>query len=1275
MKSKLKRIISWVIVLAMVWTMVPAHTAALTAPEPVVHVEEPQSCLNPLYPGLSEELYIPALPEKSDASVLAVDASEYVDTYEDAAKLLREGMVNRQATIEVYYKTEDYDFSADSKEIFNQAIAHTGNPREGDALMWVWAGRSTGSSRYVLDGITYATLTYSITYYTTAEQEAELDSAIDSLLAELNPTGSSYEKLCTVYDCICENITYDYDNLEDDTYKLKYTAYAALINQTAVCQGYALLLYRLALELGIDCRFIGGTGNGGAHGWNIVKLGDCYYNVDATWDAAWMQQVGYYNYFLQCEKTFTEEGTDHIRDAEYDTEAFHTAYPMSETDFDPDTLTEVPNGTCGDSLTWELKNGVLTISGQGIMYDYQEDAPWQDYADDITQVVIAEGVTTIGDYAIWCCFNLTDVTLPTTVTSIGFMGFAGCLEMNNLPLPANLKSIGESAFAECQGMTELVIPAGVIQIADGAFEGCVGVKKITFLGAAPTIGEGAFQLVEAKAYYPAGDTSWTDDVMQDYGGTLSWEALCSSHSYESQVTAATCTDQGYTTHTCTKCGHSYVDAYVDPLGHTHREAEVENNVDATCDAAGSYDNVVYCTVCEEELSRETVNVPATGHSWGQWETTRAPACTEAGERTRSCGTCGAVETESIAANGHDYDAVTTAPTCEEQGYTTFTCVCGDSYVDNYVNAQGHTPGEAVAENPVEATCDAAGSYDEVVYCAVCETELSRETVAVSATGHSYGSWETTTEPTCTETGKRKRSCTDCGAEETESIPTTDHNYESVVTAPTCTKQGYTTHTCSTCGNSYVDTYVDALEHDMGEWVVTEDATCTEPGSKVRTCSRCDYEQIQAVRPSGHAYNGAETPPTCTEDGYITYVCEYCGDSYTEKGDANLGHDMGEWIADGEGMERRDCSRCDHYETREVEIVRPDAPSVKASNVASSGKIKLSWNAVDGAAKYQVYRSTDKETWTLLKTLTGTSLTNTSTTAGELYYYYVVAVAEDGTESEPSAIVSRRCDLARPVVTLSNVASSGKIKISWKAIEGAVKYQVYRSTDNENWTLLKTVTGTSLTNTSTEAGTLYYYKVKAIASNSEANSADSTVKSRRCDLARPVVTLSNVASTGKIKISWKAISGAVKYEVYRSTDNENWTLLKTMTGTSLTNTSTTAGTLYYYKVKAIASNSDANSAFSTVKSRTCDLARPTLTVTLNSKGQPYLSWTKVAGAVKYQVYRSTDGETWALLKTTTGTKLTNSSVTSGTTYYYKVYAVASVSSANSAYSTVKSIKAG
>ncbi|MCD8010298.1 MAG: hypothetical protein LUF34_05830, partial [Lachnospiraceae bacterium] len=103
--------------------------------------------------------------------------------------------------------------------------------------------------------------------------------------------------------------------------------------------------------------------------------------------------------------------------------------------------------------------------------------------------------------------------------------------------------------------------------------------------------------------------------------------------------------------------------------------------------------------------------------------------------------------------GHSYEAVVTEATCTEGGYTTYTCtVCGDSYIADETEANGHTAGEAVTENLVEATCTEDGSYDSVVYCSVCGEELSRETVTVSATGHNY------------ENGV----CTVCGAQESGS---------------------------------------------------------------------------------------------------------------------------------------------------------------------------------------------------------------------------------------------------------------------------------------------------------------------------------------------------------------------------------------------------------------------------------------------------------------------------------------------------------------------------
>ena len=354
-----------------------------------------------------------------------------------------------------------------------------------------------------------------------------------------------------------------------------------------------------------------------------------------------------------------------------------------------------------------------------------------------------------------------------------------------------------------------------------------------------------------------------------------------------------------------------------------------------------------------------------------------------------------------------------------------------------------------------------------------------------------------------------------------------------------------------------------------------------------------------------------------------------------------------------------------------------APIAKAVNVSSSGKPKVSWNAVEGATEYKVYRSTSKNgTYKRLTTVTGTSVTNNSAVAGTQYYYYVVAVDGNGAESEKSNIVTRTCDLPRPELKISVVASTGKLKLSWGAIDGAVEYELYRSTDGgKTYKLLKTTTKTSLTHTGAVAGNKYYYKVKAIHSKSSANSAFSSAKYGTCDLPRPEVKISVVASTGKLKLRWDAIEGAVKYEVYRSTDGgETYKLLKTTTGTSLTNTSVTAGNKYYYKVKAIHSNSNANSAYSSVKYGTCDLARPTAAVKLNSKGKPVVSWGEVAGAEKYIMYiYDADGNQLSS-HSTTNLQLTHVGADKGETYSYRVMAVHSNTSANSAKSNTVSITA-
>lgn len=348
------------------------------------------------------------------------------------------------------------------------------------------------------------------------------------------------------------------------------------------------------------------------------------------------------------------------------------------------------------------------------------------------------------------------------------------------------------------------------------------------------------------------------------------------------------------------------------------------------------------------------------------------------------------------------------------------------------------------------------------------------------------------------------------------------------------------------------------------------------------------------------------------------------------------------------------------------------PTVTASNIASSGKIKLSWDAVDGAVKYEVYRATSKNgTYKLLITTKNTSINNTSAVAGKTYYYKVRAIAEnESANSAYSSVVSRTCDLARPVVKIYT-NDNGKTVIDWDKIDGATKYKVY--VYNASGKLLKTVTtnGSKMTHTSAVAGTTYKYRVQAIAEKSAANSAKSPALSNTSKLAAPEISIGNVKSSGKIKVTWDAVDGAVKYEIYRATSkNGEFKLMYTTEGTSYTNTSAKAGKTYYYKVKAIAKNESANSEFSATKYRTCDLERPELTVKLSDK-KPMVKWNAIDGAKEYKVEVYT-GKNLVKTVTTTDTEYVYKNANEGTNYRFKVTALHETSAANSATAESKTI---
>ena len=348
-----------------------------------------------------------------------------------------------------------------------------------------------------------------------------------------------------------------------------------------------------------------------------------------------------------------------------------------------------------------------------------------------------------------------------------------------------------------------------------------------------------------------------------------------------------------------------------------------------------------------------------------------------------------------------------------------------------------------------------------------------------------------------------------------------------------------------------------------------------------------------------------------------------------------------------------------------------APTVTGGNDAQ-GRPTLTWKAVTGAAKYEVYRARSKDgDYIKYSTVTGTSYTNTSYIEdGNTYYYKVRALKSDGTAGAWSSIVSvtyraaSTGTLSAPTVTGGN-DSQGRPTLKWNAVTGAAKYEVYRARSKDgDYIKYSTVTGTSYTNTSyIESGNTYYYKVRALKSDGTAGAWSSVVSvTYKQTLSAPTVTGGNDAQ-GRPTLTWNAVTGAAKYEVYRARSKDgDYTKYSTTTGTAYTNSSyLTSGTTYYYKVRALDANGNAG-PYSAVVSVTCrlKLTAPTVTGGKDSQGRPTLKWNAVTGAAKYEVYRarSKDGD-YIKYSTVTGTSYTNTSyIENGNTYYYRVRALGS-----------------
>lgn len=280
--------------------------------------------INPLYDNVLNEYSLNSDMVFYNIHSMSVD---YYQNWSEVVQAVRYAMTSRVSTVSIDFESSDTLAPGWLQKLLSEVMQESSSSVEGDYLECHFGGCKSSRKTTKSNEKYYHHIDLSFTYYTTAEQEAVVTEHVNRLLSGFGFTSetSDYDKIKTIYDWLCENVNYDYTNLSNESYKLKFSAYAAIVNRTAVCQGYTSLAYRLLKEAGVNARIITGTSSGERHAWLIVELDGLYYNLDPTWDSSNTS----YKYFLKGENNFAK----HTRAAEFITDAFYQKYPMSDGDY------------------------------------------------------------------------------------------------------------------------------------------------------------------------------------------------------------------------------------------------------------------------------------------------------------------------------------------------------------------------------------------------------------------------------------------------------------------------------------------------------------------------------------------------------------------------------------------------------------------------------------------------------------------------------------------------------------------------------------------------------------------------------------------------------------------------------------------------------------------------------------------------------------------------------------------------------------------------------
>ena len=1083
------------------------------------------------------------------------DAELVARTIDEAADLLVKRMWEHYVVTDIRWDNDETELTYDMvNEIIELAERKSGGFPFGESNMQGDIEKGVGE-----DGVPYVNIAFICQYYATDEQNTELCKQVDEVLSSLDITDSSseYEVIRAIYDYICSNVTYDYENMNNDDYLLKSTAYAALINKTAVCNGYAMLVSRMLTQAGISCRYVTGTNLERApHAWNVVGIDGVYYYVDATWDAG--KKPENYAYFLRGESDFT----GHILDDEYTTDEFKSLYPMAETRY-----IECPEHSFGDwtveSAATCTENGIKTRTCTNCGRLERQEIPALGH-----------------DYAEWVV--TTEPTCTETGVETGTCIRCGATETRTVKALEHDLVHHDAMAPSCT------------EIGWEAYDTCTRCDYTTYKEI-PALGHDYAEWVmttEPTCTEPGVETGTCDRCR----ATGERETAALGHDVDewTVMTEPTCTETGVETGICTRRGETVI-RVIEALGHEYKNGvctrcgekdpnyvaapvikitTVKGKPKISWSKVGSAvkyqvyrstDGKTYTSLIVTTKTSVTNTSAKIGTTYyykavairtdgirSDYSNIKSKKCTPAAPVVTVSRYNGKAKLSWSAIDSADKYYIYRSTDGKTYEYRTYTTKL--SYNDTK-SASGTKYYYKVRAVAVINDTDVASAYSTAKSI---KTRLAAPTVTITTVdGKPSLSWNAVTGAT--------------GYYIYRSTDGKNYNYLTYTT-----KTSYINKNACIGSTSYYKVKADDGDPDAAT-DPTSNRTAEKLVDQARAwlgCKEADLSNKEIIdiynhhEPVARGYKLGYRDPWCAafvsacaiKTGMTDIIPTECGcgsmvklfkkiDSWDESDDRipNVGDIIFfDWDDSGYGDNKAlpgHVGIVEHVSGSTITVIDGN----NKDDAVGRRTIKINGRFIRGygVPKYDNPPSSD-------------------------------------TRSLYSDAVSAFCRPSAPVAKIMTYA--GKPRLSWKAIDGATKYYIYRSTDGKTFKYYEKTTKTSFTDSKSASGKKYYYKVKAVTvvNDKAIVSGYSNVKSIFTSLAKPTVKITT--ASGKPKLTWGKVTGADKYYVYRSTDGKTFKHFATTTKLSYTNTSAKKGTKYYYKVKAVCStNTNANSAYSAVVS--------------------------------------------------------------------------------------------